>query len=160
MEEQYLDEANETGATNRAISLEEGTETKDEKKLTEAPASVTYSIVTPNGYPALFTLREFTGKTLMQKMKAVEAQFAKEGFKPQERGYRGGVRTPIEYVEGKVCPICKGRVVKKHRRDTNAEFWQCENKKYDFQTKQSSGCSYVDWKAGKGSEEKPPEDEF
>ena len=43
-----------------------------DKELPEAPASVTYSITTKDGYNALFTIRDVSGLGLLDKMATIE----------------------------------------------------------------------------------------
>jgi len=110
--------------------------------LPEAPASVTYSVTTAKGYPILFTLRETSGKDLLEKMDAVEKVFEEKGYKPQVR--QGFAKKEVEYVEGKKCPQCGGRMIKKVSK-TGKPFEKCENGRWNFQTKQAEGCPFVDW---------------
>ena len=112
----------------------------EENGLPEAPASVTLSVVTPKGYNALFTLRENTGKSLLIKITGLEFDLEKLGYKPQVKGFP---KKEIEYVEGKFCPKCKGRMVKKTKRDGSI-FHQCENKKWE-NGKNVGSCDYTDW---------------
>ena len=130
-----------------------------ENILNEAPASVTYSIISPNGYSALFTVRETTGAALMDKMVAIEARFERVGYKPQMSGSK--FSKPVVYVEGKMCPKCGGRLVEKQKKD-GTPFWKCENQKYNPVTRENFGCDYIDWNAGKNpapvstAEDEPP----
>lgn len=135
-------------------------------ELPEAPASVTYSIITPNGFPALFTLRETTGLSLLTKMETLEKKFIESQYKPQERGFRRDQK-PLEYVENVTCPKCNGRLLKKNKKDGGL-FYQCENRKWNPTTKQAFGCDFIDWNAGKpvqpiqqtNEEQIPTPDEF
>ncbi len=121
--------------------------------LPEAGASVTYSLVTPNGFPVLFTLRENSGKSLLSKMTALEKNLVEEKFTPQPLRNNGFPKKEVQYVEGKKCPKCGGRLVKKLTKD-GKEYHTCENYKYDFTTKTNIGtCSFVDW-LNQGTEEK------
>jgi hypothetical protein len=49
----------------------------------------------------------------------------------------------VEYVENKVCPLDGGKLIKPPV-GTNRPI-KCENGKYDFATKVSSGCDYKEW---------------
>lgn len=110
---------------------------------TDAPASVTYSVVTNNGYPILFTLREVSGTALMVKMLDVEKAFADKGFKPQERSYGPKQAKPVEYANY-ACPICGEKVVKKTTK-TGKIIEECSTRKYDPTTQTTLGCSYFKW---------------
>jgi hypothetical protein len=56
-----------------------------DNNLQEAPASVTFSITSPGGFNALFTVREMSGMALLTKMVSIEAKLTEMGYKPQER---------------------------------------------------------------------------
>lgn len=113
-------------------------------ELPEAPASVTLSVVTPKGYPALFTLRESTGLELLTKIEGLEKKLEEIGYKPQ--ALRTFPKKEVEYVEGVKCPKCGGRLVKKF--GNGKTFWKCENGKWDFTNKVNTGCPYVDFNMG------------
>jgi hypothetical protein len=115
----------------------------DPKDLQEAPASATLSIVTPKGYNTLFTLRDMTGESLLTKITALEAKLEALGYKPQVRPVFG--KKEVEYVEGRTCPKCQGRLVKKTKKN-GGMFYQCENKKWDAMLNKNVGsCDYTDW---------------
>lgn len=110
---------------------------------TESPASVTYSITSRDGFNALFTLREETGEKLLSKMAVVESKLLALLYKPQIK-QTFGAKKEVEYVEGKKCPKCGGRLIKKVS-SIGKPFHKCENGKWDFTTKQATGCDFVDW---------------
>ena len=118
---------------------------KDSKdiELNEAPASVTYSITSKGGFNALFTIRATSGKELLETMDSIERVLVAKEYIPQVR-QSFGAKKEVEYVEGKKCPKCGGRLVKKVS-SVGKPFHKCENGKWDFQTKQSTGCDFVDW---------------
>ena len=110
-------------------------------ELQEAPASVTYNITSPDGFNALFTIREMNGTELMKKMEIIEKTLKEKGYKPQVKGFQ---KKEVEYVEGGVCPLCKGRLVKKVTK-TGKPYNKCENGKWNPATQQPEGCKFVDW---------------
>jgi hypothetical protein len=112
-------------------------------EIGEAPASATLSVVTPKGYNTLFTVRDMSGLELLKKMTAIEAELEKRGYKPQVK-LAFGQKKEVEYVQGKVCPKCGGRLIAKIS-SIGKPFHKCENGKWDFQTKQATGCDFVDW---------------
>ena len=112
-------------------------------ELQEAPASVTFSITSPNGFPALFTVREMSGSTLIDKMKLIEERFIKEGFKPQIK-QAFGQKKEVKYVEGKLCPKCGGKIIEKTKQDGSIYF-KCEKGGWDRIANKPTGCEYVDW---------------
>jgi hypothetical protein len=113
-------------------------------KLPEAAASVTYTITSPAGFNALFTIREINGIALLDLMETIEKTLKDKKYIPQIKTFGGGFKKPVEYVEGKICPLCKGRIIKDITK-AGKEYHKCENGKYNFQTKQTEGCKYVDW---------------
>lgn len=116
----------------------------DQSEIPEAVASVTYSIKSPLGFPALFTVRKSSGQTLIEAMTVIEKILVEKGYKPQEKMF-GGVKKEIVYVENQFCPTCGGRLIEGQAKN-GKKYWKCEHQKYDFQTKSVSGCTYIEWK--------------
>lgn len=112
-----------------------------ENTLNEAPASVTYSIVSPNGFNALFTVRDMTGLDLLTKMTAIEKKFVEQGIKPQIK-QAFGQKKELEYAIYP-CPTCGKRVV--IVQTSKGKMEKCETQKYDFQTRTVTGCAYTKW---------------
>lgn len=77
--------------------------------IPEAVASVTYSLIDPDGFPILFTVRDIDGLTLLKRMESVNRVLKEKCYKPQVRNY-GGQKAPIRYAEGKVCPNCRAKM--------------------------------------------------
>lgn len=118
----------------------------DKNNMPEAPASVTYSITTPGGFNALFTVRDTSGTELINKMKIIESSLIVQGYKPQERKAWGGgakVEKPIVYVENEACPVCGSKLIE--AETSKGKIIKCSTQKYDFKTKTSSGCAYMRW---------------
>lgn len=118
------------------------TDKTKQEQLPEAAASVTYSITSKDGFNALFTIREVNGLALLDVMKTVEKTLLDMEYKPQIKQMFG--KKEIVYVEGKVCPLCKGRLIKAMSK-AGKEFHKCENGKWNAMTKQTEGCRFVDW---------------
>lgn len=108
------------------------------KDLNEAPASVTLSVVTPKGFPGLFTVRDTSGLELLIKLDSIENKLIEKGYKPQIKT-AFGQKKEVEYVEGKTCLLDGGKLKVVHSKDGKT-YWSCDNGKYDYQTKTSSGC--------------------
>jgi len=113
-------------------------------QLPEAPASVTYTIETGTGFNCLFTVREMSGLALLNKMPAIESKFAELGIKPQVKRSFGGPKPAPKVVEGRKCSKCDADVVE-GRTKAGKVFHKCSTQKYDFATKQTSGCDWIDW---------------
>jgi len=111
--------------------------------LNEAPASATLSVITPNGYNALFTIRDVEVSELIRKIYLIEGSFEKLGYKPQPSRTFNKEQKPVEYADY-VCPTCGKRVTKNTTKE-NKKFEACETRQYDFKTKSTTGCSYIKW---------------
>jgi hypothetical protein len=110
--------------------------------LPESPTSITWSVTSPKGYNALLTVRDAEFKELAEKMEFVEKWLEDKGYKPQVKaGYQ---KKEVEYVEGRTCPNCGGRLVKQVTK-TGKTMIKCENGKYNFATRQNEGCAFVEW---------------
>lgn len=74
----------------------------------EAPTSVTYSLITPNGFPVLFTMRDEKVGELMHKMDVLEPSLITKGYKPQEKRSFGERKpfVPQPSASGNKCPKC------------------------------------------------------
>ena len=112
---------------------------------TDAPASVTYSLTSPTGYGLLFTVRGESHPELLQEMLTVESSLVDLGYTAQVKSYGGGkAKAPVVYVEGEECPKCGGKLLDKTTKN-GKKMHECENRKYDFTTKTTTGCEYVKW---------------
>jgi len=107
----------------------------------DAPASVTYSITSKNGYNILFTVRAESGLDLLETMDSVEKKLIAKEYKPQIKP-TFGQKKEIEYVPEKLCPVDSGKLKVIHSKD-NKTYWTCENGKYDYATKTTTGCKFI-----------------
>ena len=57
---------------------------------TEAPASVTYSLTSPEGFGLLFTVRGEGGGALLEEMSVIEEGIKQKGYSP--KGQAGGYK--------------------------------------------------------------------
>lgn len=112
--------------------------------LNEAPASATVKIRSKNGFEYLFTLRDEKASNLMFKIKSMEEKWLGLGWTPlAQNSFAKKPAAPIEYVQGQVCPVDGGRLVKPPT-GSKAPI-KCENSKWNSQTKQAYGCTYKIW---------------
>lgn len=125
---------------------------------TEAPTSATYKLTSPKGFGVLFTVRGDDSKELLQEMITIESSLVDLGYQVATQSYGRGKPKDIEWVEGRTCPKDGGRIQKITTKGGKVLF-QCENRKYDFTTKTTSGCDFVEWQEDVGSGE-PVKDGF
>jgi hypothetical protein len=117
--------------------------------LPESPISANTRIKSPNGFEWQITLRdgatEEAFSNLMSLISKKEAVLLAKKWTPVEpRAFGAKQPKPVDYVEGAVCPKDKGRVIKKKSKE-GKDFYTCENAKYDYTTKQKSGCDFFSW---------------
>lgn len=105
---------------------------------------MTYSALTPNGFPVLFTMRAEKVGDLLTQMETINKKLADTGYKPQVKGGNFPPKKEINYIEGRKCPSCGNRIVSKVSRN-GKKFEECETRKYDFATKTTTGCAYMKW---------------
>lgn len=73
----------------------------------EAPASITYSITSKDGFNALFTVRDDMVKNLFIKMEVVEKTLLDKGYKPQvKQSFERKPFVPQPSASGNFCPKC------------------------------------------------------
>ncbi len=118
---------------------------ENKSKSTEALASSTVTVRSPAGFEILLTSRDFDDKELTRKQLAhllnLDKALIASGFTPVVRGFNKQQK-PIEYVEGRTCPVDGARLIKARKKD-NSEYYKCENNKWI--NGQQSGCKYLDW---------------
>ena len=111
----------------------------------EAPAVTFTSVKSPEGFVWNYTMRGENGKDLLPQMTAFQKWCKENKWEPVVNQRGNWTKKEPEYVEGKVCPKCKGRLLKKIDKE-NKEYEQCENKKWDFTSKKDVGsCNYRTW---------------
>ena len=64
----------------------------------------------------------------------------KQGGIPYEK--QGGFPKKVIEYTGELCPLDKGRLIKPSAPNRPIK---CENSRYDYATKTSSGCAFVSW---------------
>jgi hypothetical protein len=108
---------------------------------TESPYSVTYSIKDKDGLPMLFTIRGNTFKEIMANITEAKTVFMSEGYTAQEK--KSFTPKEKEYVEGRVCPKCGGKLIK--ITTAKGPAIKCENGKWNPLTKHNDGCDFFEW---------------
>lgn len=122
-----------------------------QNQIPEAVASITYSIQTGTGFNALFTVRGTSGIELLNTTPSIEVKFKELGIVPQP--VKRGFNAVEKKVVGK-CPKCGADAVESTTK-AGKVYHKCSTQKYDFTTKTTSGCDWVNWDpTGKEAETK------
>ena len=90
-----------------------------ENKIGEAPASSTVKIKSKNGFEYLFTLRDMTGTTLLDKMEKLEIDLLARGYSALSQSFSKFTEKPK--LPEKPCPIHPTML--KERDGKNGKFW-------------------------------------
>lgn len=111
--------------------------------MNEAPASNTFKVRSVNGFEHMFTMRDESVKELLIKIETIEKALLDKGWTPLEQ-QKSFSKQPIvkDYVEGRVCPVDGGKLVKPSKPNQPIK---CDNGRYDFPTKTTIGCQYIEW---------------
>src|SRR5512140_518615 len=117
-----------------------------QEAIPEAVASVSYNIVTPNGYPIIFTMRGMSEASLFERMEAIEVFMKGAGYTPEVKRSFGGAKAAPIVVEGEKCPKCGSPLIKITAKGRPAI--KCSTSKYDFATGTRSGCDYFKYTDG------------
>jgi hypothetical protein len=117
----------------------EKAETMRQEAMPEAVASVSYNIVTPNGYPIIFTMRGVSESSLFERMDSIEVFMKDAGYTPEVKRTFAGAK-PKEFVDEK-CPKCGSPLVIITTKD-GKKAHKCSTAKWDYMTKTASGCDY------------------
>jgi hypothetical protein len=119
--------------------------------IPEAVSSVTYSLESPDGFNILFTVRGTSGAELLTAMRTtIEPELKSQGYKAQVRN-TFGPKPKKEYVTvpNQKCPLCSQPMIYSEVKDKMTGqpkmIVKCSTGKYDYQTKQQSGCTFINW---------------
>jgi hypothetical protein len=111
----------------------------------EAPISLTFEVVTPAGFPALFTVRDDERTGFLSRVVEVEKNLVNLGFKPRPaRTFGGGAKPEKDWIQGRTCPKDGGRLFN-NVTASGKKMIKCENSKWNPTTKQSYGCDFIEW---------------
>ena len=119
--------------------------------LNEAPVIMFTNYKRPDGFEVSLTLRGTElAKVAGDLDKAIKAIMEKGGT-PVSRQKPQYAPKVVDYVVGEVCPLDGGRLINPPV-GTNRPI-KCENGKYDFATKTTSGCAFTKWPKPKIAQE-------
>ena len=103
-----------------------------------------------DGFEVSLTLRGVDLSTVATNLDtAIKGVIAKGGT-PVSRQSKGYPPKVVDYVVGRVCPLDGGKLINPPV-GTNRPI-KCENGKYDFTTKTTSGCTFIEWANTAGKE--------
>lgn len=118
--------------------------------MNEANAVAFFSFKRTDGFEVSLTLRGDSGKDLLTKINAAIDLVKKDGATPVVKGFPKKEQKPKEYRE-EPCPKCGAKVVKKTTK-AGKKVEECENRRYDFKTQETTGCPYINWVNEGGSQ--------
>ena len=122
----------------------------------EAPVVMWSTYKRVDGFEVSVTLRGTTVIDVAVALDATIKSIIKAGGTPVSRQPQKYPPKVTEYIEGRVCPKDGGRLIKPPLNSNRPT--KCENSKYDFQTKTSSGCDYISWENTKSDFQKDMEE--
>ena len=113
--------------------------------IPEAVVSATFTVQSKDGINTLLSFRGADIAEFLDELPVIEESLKKLGYVAQPVRSYGGFGKPQaeKKVVGK-CPKCGGDVVAKTTKDGKA-FTECVNRKFDFTTKRTTGCDYINW---------------
>lgn len=111
--------------------------------MPEATSSVTYNLVSKNGYPLLFTVRRNDEAELLEVMADLEESLSTRGYTSDRRGTPKQQPLPVE--TGEKCPTCGKPLVKFSSKDGSKSGLRCSTNEWDAETGKATGCDYVKW---------------
>lgn len=118
--------------------------------MPEAVASATLTVTTPQGFSALFTIREPSAVKLFASLSDIETKLIEDGYKPQQSykssgGSFGSKPTyQPDFVPGAKCPTCLSPLIYAKKSD-GTSFIKCSTAKWNKFEKKNTGCDFVDW---------------
>lgn len=110
---------------------------------TEAPVVMFTNYKRTDGFEVSLTLRGDDLTTVATKLDTAIKAIIVKGGTPVSRQSKGYPPKVVDYVVGRVCPLDGGKLINPPK-DSNRPI-KCENNKYDFATKTSSGCKFTEW---------------
>lgn len=136
----------------------------NQKDMPEAIASATLTYKSPTGAGVLFSIRSEDPLDLITKVVAIEDALLSQGFTVQDRkpGFNREVPTgqrkmfmkkELNYVPDRTCPTCGEKLVFSTTK-TGKKLIKCSTQGYDYATKKTTGCPFVEWEADSGGEPK------
>ncbi len=118
----------------------------NDKQLPEAGAVAFFSYKRLDGFEVSLTLRDSDGKTVLDRIQGAIEAVKGQGCTPLPLRSATFAKKPLDkvYVEGRVCPLDGGKLLK----GSDATKWaeKCENGKWDAATRKTIGCNHIVWK--------------
>lgn len=110
----------------------------------EAPIVMFTNYKRADGFEVSLTLRGTNLSTVATQLDKSIKSIIENGGTPVSRqnGFKKD-KPPVEYIEGRVCPLDGGKLIKPPVGTQRPI--KCENGKYNFQTKQAYGCGFTEW---------------
>ena len=137
-------------------------------KFPEAGAVAFFSYKRTDGFVINLTLRDTTGKDVLDRIEGAISKVKEQGGVPHEKFGGGFPKKAVNYVEGRVCPKCGSKLVNSVKKKKK-KFIKCETNKWNRDLQKAEGCEFIEWeKTFEKTFEKPlpvvdygePEDSF
>jgi len=126
----------------KSKKLQEPVPSEEINELPEAGASITFKVLSPQGYPALLTARDSHIASLFDTIEQVEAHLKESGWLPDRQMV---VAKQLPLPTGDKCPKCGADMVRFASKDGTKSGVKCSTGKFDFVSKKTIGCDYVKW---------------
>jgi hypothetical protein len=134
------DEADIADFMDKEVDLGESTQNET---MPEAKSSVTYTLVSKDGFSLMFTVRSTDEAELLDELADLESAFSTRGYTGANRTYTPK-QTALPVDTGEKCPKCSSPLVKFETK-TGKGGTQCSTRVYDGATKTTTGCDYIKW---------------
>lgn len=108
--------------------------------MPEAKSSVSYTLISKDGFSLIFTCRSSDEAELLELMSDLEASFISRGYQADRKAKP--VQLPIDTSEK--CPKC-GKPLVKFETKVGKSGLRCSTNVWDSETKTASGCDYIKW---------------
>lgn len=112
-------------------------------EMPEAKSSVSYSLVSKDGFDLIFTVRSSDEAELMEEMETMEKHFITSGYAPRVRGSVTKTAEPARTGGTDKCPKCGSDLITFTSKDGTKSGMKCSTSKWNPYTKTASGCDYV-----------------
>lgn len=113
-------------------------------KFPEAGAVAFFSYKRTDGFVINLTLRDTTGKDVLDRIEGAISKVKEQGGVPHEKFGGGFPKKAVNYIEGRICPNDGARLITEITK-AGKKLTKCENNKWNFQLRKAEGCTFTEW---------------